>query len=196
MANKSGRSKAVANSYGPWFRFFEAAINDPKVQSMPGDLFKAWVNILCLANMGRTSSGTLPPKQEISFHLRVVERELDQILDELISRGLVHYDMHTGELTPHNWIRRQYRDRSRDRMRALRSRKKQGDAIGDGSVTRHVTEAVTGRDENVLNSASDSVPYKHSELTVRHRDRSIQDSNSLGSTESERVRSEVDGGAA
>jgi hypothetical protein len=192
MTNKSGRSKTVANSYGPWFRFFEAAINDPKVQSMPGDLFKAWINILCLANMGRTSNGALPEKSEISFHLRVSERDLDQILDELITRGLIQYNVHSGEMTPHNWIRRQYRDRSRDRMRAFRSRQKRS----DGGVTRHVTAGVTGRDENVLNSASDSVPFNNSELAVGHRDKSIQKSKSPGCTESDRVRSDCDGGAA
>jgi hypothetical protein len=33
-----------------WFRFYDDALNDPKVQKLSGDLFKAWVNILCLAS--------------------------------------------------------------------------------------------------------------------------------------------------
>ena len=33
-----------------WFRFYHDAIDDPKVQRLPGDVFKFWVNLLCLAS--------------------------------------------------------------------------------------------------------------------------------------------------
>jgi len=31
-----------------WFRMYAEVLDDPKVQRLSGDEFKAWVNILCL----------------------------------------------------------------------------------------------------------------------------------------------------
>ena len=31
-----------------WFRFYHGALHDPKVQSLRPELFKFWVNLLCL----------------------------------------------------------------------------------------------------------------------------------------------------
>ena len=55
-----------------WFRFYDGALNDAKVQRLPAPLFKAWVNLLCLASM---HDGVLPPVADISFSLRIPEKE-------------------------------------------------------------------------------------------------------------------------
>ena len=41
-----------------WFRFYNEALDDPKVQKLPPALFKSWVNLLCLT---ARHDGTLPP---------------------------------------------------------------------------------------------------------------------------------------
>jgi len=52
-----------------WFRFYADALNDPKVQSMDGDSFKAWVNLLCVTLQcnGEVVTG------DVAFYLRVTE---------------------------------------------------------------------------------------------------------------------------
>jgi len=36
--------------FGGWFRFYNDALDNPKVQLLPSDLFKTWVNLLCIAS--------------------------------------------------------------------------------------------------------------------------------------------------
>lgn len=71
-----------------WFRFYSEALDNPKVQLLPGDLFKAWVNLLCLANRAEPR-GTLPPVAEVAFALRASEDQTAEWLAELERRGLL-----------------------------------------------------------------------------------------------------------
>jgi len=87
-----------------WFRFYSDALDDPKVQRLPGDLFKAWVNILCLASR---SEGVLPSMEDMTFGLRLSETEVTAILAALTARGLL--DEEDGNVSPHNWKHRQYK---------------------------------------------------------------------------------------
>lgn len=72
----------------PWFRFYSAAVNNPKIQSLSGDLFKLYVNCLALANE-HDPRGFLPRPGHIAFALRTdVQPLLDQ-LKELRRRSLL-----------------------------------------------------------------------------------------------------------
>ena len=42
-----------------WFRFYGDALNDPKVQMLPPETFKSWVNVLCLASQNDGVLGTI-----------------------------------------------------------------------------------------------------------------------------------------
>jgi hypothetical protein len=33
-----------------WLRLYSDVVSDPKVQRLPGEKFKAWVNLLCVAS--------------------------------------------------------------------------------------------------------------------------------------------------
>lgn len=88
-----------------WFRFYSEALDDPKVQRLPGDLFKAWVNLLCLANKGRIR-GVLPSTADMAFALRLDERQVDGIVDRLIAAELLEHNAF-GDLVPHGWEGRQ-----------------------------------------------------------------------------------------
>lgn len=89
-----------------WFRFYDEALNDPKVQKMPATLFKYWVNLLCLANRG-TPRGALPPIGDIAFALRIDDETAEKLLLELRKRELIE-DV-DGLTMPHNWNARQFK---------------------------------------------------------------------------------------
>lgn len=101
-----------------WFRYYGDAINDPKVQSLPGELFKTWVNILCIASK---HDGKLPPIDELRHLLRRRYDHLKRDFNELITRGLI--DPIEGGFEPHNWDERQYKsDSSTPRVQKHRGR--------------------------------------------------------------------------
>lgn len=114
-----------------WFRIYDDVLDDPKVQKLSGELFKTWMNLLCLASKG---GGILPTIDDIAFRLRISAQDAQQRLDDLILLGLV--DIRSdGKQEPHNWPTRQMpSDSSKDRMRKLRAKKR------DGDVTSHVTD--------------------------------------------------------
>lgn len=121
-----------------WFRFYDEALNDPKVQRLPGDLFKVWVNILCIASK---SGGVLKSVGDVAFGLRVSDARAGQLV-ALLARGgpgerLLDPDpAEGGYFRPHNWEGRQYKsDTSNERVAAFRKRAKKQEC--------NVTEAVT-----------------------------------------------------
>lgn len=117
-----------------WFRFYDEALNDKKVQRLAPHLFKTWVNLLCLASRGK---GKLPSDDDISFELRISVQDARQQVEDLILAGLVDI-MPDGSREPHNWQERQFTsDTSQERTRKYRERLK-GKAC-DVTVTPDVT---------------------------------------------------------
>jgi hypothetical protein len=103
-----------------WFRMYETVLDDPKVQRLPGDTFKGWVNLLCLA---KRHDGVLPEIGDIAFALRLSETEVRLLLETLMRAGLI--DDGDAGLTPHNWGGRQYlSDVSTDRVKRFRERER------------------------------------------------------------------------
>ena len=106
-----------------WFRFYNEVLDDPKVQQLDGDLFKAWVNLLCLCSR----NGGLPRSvSDISFSLRITETVCLTVLERLSNAGLidrlnggvngVHYAIH-------GWEKRQFKsDTSTHRVKRYRER--------------------------------------------------------------------------
>lgn len=113
-----------------WFRFYAEVVNDPKVQRLPGDMFKAWVNLMCLA----CSNGGAVPKDDIAFALRITPKTADGIVAYLVERNLL--DDLGGVVTPHNWNERQFHsDDSKERVKRYRERQR--------NARRNVTSTVT-----------------------------------------------------
>jgi len=126
-----------------WFRFYDESLDDPKVQLLKPEIFKAWVNILCLASK---NGGVLPPEAELSFALRLSEEKACEILNELMVRGLL--DMEGDAVRPHNWDRRQYKsDISNDRVKRFRAKDRNDD------VTLHETPPETETDSETDNTS-------------------------------------------
>lgn len=102
-----------------WFRVYSDLVDDPKVQKMSPDLFKIWVNVLCLASR---NDGLLPSIEDIDFGLRINNQEKTQRhMETLENIGLLD---RAGEfLRPHNWYGRQFAsDVSTERVKRFRNR--------------------------------------------------------------------------
>jgi hypothetical protein len=132
---------------------YESTLNDPTVQRLPGDKFKAWVNLLCVAS---THDGVLPPVADLAFLLRPMgEDKVEALLAEFHQKGLLDPVAAPGgaiRYAPCRWAERQYRSDVTDptaaaSMQRYRNRKR-NDRNGDGpiSINRKIPEqpAVTG----------------------------------------------------
>lgn len=104
-----------------WFRAYDDAVDDPKLQRLPGEMFKALFNLWCLTSK---NDGVLPPLDEIAFKLRIKVEKAKRVLNELRTAGLIEDD-ETGS-HPHNWNGRQFRSdtNSNERVKRYRERRK------------------------------------------------------------------------
>lgn len=131
-----------------WFRMYDELLDDPKVQRLSGEDFKAWVNILCLASR---KDGELPPVEDIAFALRIDNRKAAAIVARLVSAKLL--DETGNGFTPHGWKSRQYKsDVSTDRVKQFRKRKKA--VSGNADETFHETAPDTDTETEVSEDKS------------------------------------------
>lgn len=120
-----------------WFRVYDDMVDDPKVQRLSPDLFKALVNLWCLASQ---NEGILPPAEDISFKLRIRIEKVKQIASTLHDAGLI--DTEEQGLRPHNWDCRQFKSDVTDSTAPARQRRYR-DKKRNATVTDPVTQAVT-----------------------------------------------------
>lgn len=105
-----------------WFRFYNEALDDPKVQQLDPVVFKHWVNLLCIACR---NDGKLPSHEAMAFSLRLDIIGLESLLDRLLIAGLI--DVRKGGangsyIAPHGWEKRQYKsDTSTERVKRFRN---------------------------------------------------------------------------
>ena len=89
---------------GRWFRFYAAAMRNPKVARLSDKDFRLWTELLAVAS---ENDGRIPPAEDLK-HL--LNRRLDHLLsavDRLISGGLI--DPVEGGYEPHDWRDLQYK---------------------------------------------------------------------------------------
>jgi hypothetical protein len=135
-----------------WFRFYSEALDDPKVQRLPGDLFKAWVNLLCLANE-QEERGTLPLLDDIAFRLRLDHQKAEDALTGLRRAGLLEHNADTDEYRIHAWDKRQYAsDISTDRVRKFREKQRET----AGKQERNKRETFQKRSSNAIDTDTDT----------------------------------------
>lgn len=134
----------MAKNKGRWFRFYGMAAHDAKVQTLPGELFKTWVNLMSLACLLDSKNGELPSIDEIAFGLRLRIDEAKKRLDALVKARLIDRDGDALKL--HNWEHRQYEsDVSTSRVKAFRERSKGNDeTLHNGSTKRFPSDSVSG----------------------------------------------------
>lgn len=119
-----------------WLRLYTELLNDPKAQRLPGEQFKGWINLLCLA---KENDGLIPSIEDIAFQLRITEAEAQSLVEVLARRGLL--DQAEDGLTPHNWDTRQFIS-DEDPTAAIRARRyRQNKSSVTDTVTRDVADA-------------------------------------------------------
>jgi hypothetical protein len=124
-----------------WWRAYNEAVNDPKLQLLSDALFRAWFNVMCIAS---ANGGELPSLKDIAFTLRVPPAKAAQVLAQLNVAGLL--DKTETGFVPHNWNGRQYKVDAIDPTAASRSKRyrdKRRDASRSNTVTDTVTQTVT-----------------------------------------------------
>ncbi len=128
-----------------WLRLYTEVLDDPKVQRLSGDLFKGWVNVLCLA---RKYGGAIPRNSDdVSFALRLPLRDVLALMRNLHEAGLLEKTEHGW--VPHNWDGRQFKSDHDGAERARRHRQKHRNVTGN--VTRN------GPEQNRTESDTDSI---------------------------------------
>lgn len=140
-----------------WFRFYNDAVNDPKVQRLPPPIFKFWINCLCLASAG--AGGVLPGVVDLAFSQRLSQKQAENYLNALVLGGLV--DQTENGLKPHNWDHRQFKsDSSTERVKRFRNAARNVSETGpdtdsDQTITeserRKVLNFVVGKKNGVQN---------------------------------------------
>lgn len=132
-----------------WFRMYDEILDDPKVQKLSDEDFKAWVNLLCLA---ARNGGALPRIEDVAFALRRCPEAVEALLERMRRARLIDSRGRGAKrrFVPHRWEERQFKsDTSRDRMRRHR------EAVRDVTVTAAVTPP-----ESESESESESDPPK------------------------------------
>jgi hypothetical protein len=113
-----------------WFRFYHDVLNNPKVQRLDPELFKAWINLLCLGSSQKVR-WTLPAIQDIAFALRISPADAEVLVERFISLRLI--DGANGQLVVHDW--RQWQRVSDDVTERVQKHRKTGNNV----VTLHET---------------------------------------------------------
>ena len=70
----------------PWFRFYVDAISDPKVQGLPLDTFKAWINLMCVHARYPDSNVS---DSDMAWRLRLTDEEWKASKAILIAADMV-----------------------------------------------------------------------------------------------------------
>lgn len=133
----------MASKY--WIKLYHEMLDDPKMARLSDTLYRRVIELFLLA--GKTGdSGRLPTTEDIAWHLRVDEAQLETELDELSKVGIVTHDAE-GWIVTHFAERQAARTdaqrmrRYRQRQRSLQYRDKTEPPTVTGSVTKRNTES-------------------------------------------------------
>lgn len=117
-----------------WLRLYVSILNDPKVATLPPDVFRAWVLFLCVAS-DLDSEGVLPMLPELAFRARMSPEEAGRHLDSLAQVGLLE-NAETGRPAFHRW--RHYQPPSDNAAKRMSARR--------GGSPRPIAKAVPNTD--------------------------------------------------
>jgi hypothetical protein len=138
-----------------WFRFYNDAINDPKLLRLSHREHRLWIGLLCIASK---DDGELPSVNDMAIMLRTSPGALTAVIKTLIAAKLIDND--GGKLKPHNWDKRQYKSDAVDptaanRMSRYRERQR-NDRNATVTVIRPDTDTDTDTETNSVAIATDA----------------------------------------
>jgi SOS response regulatory protein OraA/RecX len=129
-----------------WWRAYNEAVNDPKLQLISDSLFRAWFNIMCIAS---ANDGILPAVNDLAFTLRMKPEQVAKVITQLHGHGLL--DKTETSFAPHNWNGRQYKsDVSTERVKRFRKQQR--------NVSSTVSETPPEQNQTTEQSRADARP--------------------------------------
>lgn len=112
-----------------WWRAYDDALDNPKLQRLPAELFRTWFNVCCIASK---YGGKLPKMADLAFMLRMPEKQATLAIASLMAAGLIDKG-EDGSYSPHNWNARQFKsDDVTERVKKHREKRR-------GNVTCNVS---------------------------------------------------------
>ncbi len=124
-----------------WFRFYDDAINDPKLLKLSDRMHRAWVGLLCIASK---NEGQLPAMEDCALMLRLQPERMAEALVSVVGAGLLDRDGAT--LSPHKWNVRQYKsDVSTERVKRFRQHPRNAAETPPEQNIQNRTEQSAGR---------------------------------------------------
>ena len=103
-----------------WWRAYDEALDDPKLQCLSDECFRFWFNLCCVCS---ENGGNFPSEEHMAFKLRMQRRKVSRLFGELVAAGLIDQDNQGSR--PHNWNGRQYKsDVSTERVKRFRNGKR------------------------------------------------------------------------
>lgn len=123
-----------------WFRVYDEAADDPKMQMLSDKLHRFLFNLWCISSK---HGGYLPAVSEVAWRVRMTEARVTAMLAELYERGFL--DQEGATFSPHNWFVRQYEnDVSTGRVREFRKRQKgQSETVSETDLKQDETVSET-----------------------------------------------------
>ncbi len=154
-----------------WLRLYTEVLDHPKLQRLPGDLFKFWVNLLCLA---RLHNGVLPSIEDIAFRLRCSDQQATDWMMQLIERKLL--DKTSEGVRAHDWDQYQYdSDSSTQRSRKHRQKLLQQGETVDATLQQRPRVEEKRLEESIKPScASDDAPEQKPSAEVSALDHALK----------------------
>lgn len=140
-----------------WWRAYEEAATDPKLQLLPAELFRVWFNLMCIASK---HDGSLPALAHIAYTLQMKPERAAQALSQLHAAGLL--DKTETGFAPHNWNGRQYKSDAADATAAERMKRYRNNKRNNRNATvtalRPETETDTDSEANASGAAAPPDP--------------------------------------
>ncbi len=87
-----------------WVKIDDDVIFDSAMQALPDELFKTWINVLCLASK---NGGRLPVLSNVAFALRLDSVTVSDVLQRFREMGLL-LKSEDGALSPLKWAGRHF----------------------------------------------------------------------------------------
>jgi hypothetical protein len=145
-----------------WWRAYDQAVDDPKLQRLAPPLFRAWFNLMCITS---ANGGTLPPMGDVAFKLHIPEAKAAEIVVALVAAGLID-QRSDGKFEPHNWQRRQFvSDVSTPRVKRFRERQRNREEHGEAGVSATPPESES---ESESDSKTDSETESATRASARY----------------------------
>jgi hypothetical protein len=134
-----------------WFRYYNDAINDPKLLRLPDRLHPLWIGLLCIASK---NEGALRSIDDMAIMLRTTPAALERDIKTLVAARLI--DDHEGRLTPHNWEKWQPKSDASDPTASARVRRYRERQRNDRNATVTVIRPDSDSDTNSVAIATDA----------------------------------------